>query len=83
MSYNAVVLSLPTCAGARDGLVAPSLSRHLLQECTGGNQACAGTCVDVMTDANNCGGCGQVATLPNANAICSGGQAAIGSCWPG
>jgi hypothetical protein len=39
--------------------------------------------VNTMTDPNNCGGCGQVATLPNANATCSNGQAAINNCLPG
>jgi hypothetical protein len=39
--------------------------------------------VDIMYDANNCGGCGQVATLPNAEAFCSGGQADISTCAQG
>jgi hypothetical protein len=39
--------------------------------------------VNIGGDANNCGGCGKVATLPNATAICSGGQAAISSCVAG
>jgi hypothetical protein len=36
--------------------------------------------VNIMTDVNNCGGCGKVATLPNANATCAGGQATESNC---
>jgi hypothetical protein len=39
--------------------------------------------VNTLTDISNCGACGQVATLLNANATCTGGQAAIGTCAQG
>ena len=39
--------------------------------------------IDVATDANNCGECGNVCNLANASAICVGGGCAIGACDPG
>lgn len=42
--------------------------------CMAGQQACAGTCVNVQVDAANCGACGQA---------CAGNQlCAAGHCGP-
>jgi hypothetical protein len=47
------------------------------------NNSTNGCEVNIMSNANNCGGCGKVAALPNANATCSGGQAAFNGCKTG
>jgi hypothetical protein len=39
--------------------------------------------LSIATDVKNCGGCGIVATLPNANATCSSGKAVVSSCLTG
>lgn len=44
--------------------------------CPTGNRLCGGKCVDVATDANNCGTCGTVCTEPDT---CGGGGVA-GQC---
>jgi hypothetical protein len=35
--------------------------------CPAGTTACSGQCVDTLTDANNCGGCGNVCHGPDPN----------------
>jgi hypothetical protein len=45
---------------------------------------CANGCeVNLETDANNCGACGNVCNLPNATAACVNGVCAIAACSPG
>ncbi len=39
--------------------------------------------VNLQSDVNNCGGCGQGCGIPNATSICLAGQCAIGACTPG
>lgn len=41
-------------------------------QCSDGQACCAGTCVDIMNDSMNCGGCGNICT-PNAP-NCVGGS---------
>jgi hypothetical protein len=50
--------------------------------CPGGGK-CGDRCVNVQTDAQNCGGCGISCTLSNAQATCSAGRCQIGSCRAG
>ena len=45
--------------------------------------ASTGCEVHTALDVNNCGACGHVCSLANANAACSGGSCAVGSCLPG
>jgi hypothetical protein len=37
----------------------------------------------VLNDPNNCGGCGNVCSVPNAFPSCSGGTCQVGSCFSG
>jgi hypothetical protein len=62
-------------------MLVPCLSNCSFADCD--NNLSNGCEVNLMTDVNNCGGCGQVATFPNANAICSNGQAIFSSCLTG
>ena len=39
--------------------------------------------VDATADVNNCGGCGQVCSLPNATPACSAGACAVSACNSG
>lgn len=48
--------------------------------CPPGLTACGGDCLDLMTDAQNCSGCGQACTLSHASSICAGGSCAVGAC---
>ena len=41
---------------------------------------CGATCVDLMSDPNNCGRCGRTCVIPNAEANCLAGQCAIDQC---
>ncbi len=67
-------------------------------ECTGGvcmiascnpgfgdcnNNPADGCETSLANDPNNCGGCGEVCTLPNATPECTGGVCMIASCNPG
>jgi hypothetical protein len=56
--------------------------------CNGGFANCdsnpANGCeIDVNTNANHCGSCGHVCSLPNANAMCASGGCQIASCNAG
>jgi hypothetical protein len=44
---------------------------------------CGTRCANLQTDAQNCGTCGHVCSLPNAQARCTAGSCAIASCNPG
>jgi hypothetical protein len=67
-------------------LVSTCNAAHLLSRCSFVDcdyNPANGCEVNTMTDANNCGGCGQVASLPNANATCLAGQPVFSSCLTG
>ena len=52
--------------------------------CTPPEMECAGHCVDLTNDSNNCGLCGHVCPpLANAFVDCSNGVCGIGACNPG
>jgi hypothetical protein len=44
---------------------------------------CGTVCANLQTDAENCGKCGQLCGLPNAQARCVAGSCAVASCNPG
>ncbi|WAS90194.1 hypothetical protein [Nannocystis punicea] len=44
---------------------------------------CGVQCVDLMTDAANCGKCGVSCVIPRATAACAAGQCALGECDDG
>lgn len=42
--------------------------------CGGTQMWCGGSCMDTISDPDNCGGCGKIcSTYPNMNRTCSGG----------
>jgi hypothetical protein len=51
--------------------------------CATGLELCNGTCVDPLTDANNCGGCGNACNLPHAISGCGQGVCVVSQCAPG
>jgi hypothetical protein len=51
--------------------------------CPEGKTTCAGTCVDLQTDVNNCGLCGHSCSFANATAACVNGVCVIGTCNAG
>ena len=44
---------------------------------------CGNGCVDILEDANHCGGCGRTCVFPNAVAQCEAGQCQMGDCAVG
>jgi hypothetical protein len=38
--------------------------------------------VDLTTDPNHCGGCGNLCNLPNASSVCAGATCQVGQCDP-
>lgn len=51
--------------------------------CDSGLTACTGACVDLQTDAANCGTCGEACGFPHASATCQGGVCTLGACDAG
>jgi hypothetical protein len=45
--------------------------------------ACGTTCANLQTDIQNCGKCGTVCTLTNAQPKCEGGACKVAACRPG
>jgi uncharacterized protein DUF5648 len=52
------------------------------QDCAAGSE-CDGTCVDLANDPTNCGMCGRTCVLQHGQAVCSGGDCALGACDTG
>ncbi len=52
-------------------------------DCDPGVTQCGVLCVDLQTDADNCGDCGISCVVPNAEASCEAGSCAVGPCEPG
>jgi len=60
----------------------------LISSCNTGYRDCNSTAADgcevnINIDVNNCGGCGAVCNLPNANETCTSGTCQIASCNTG
>ncbi len=68
----------PACVGSTCAIGACSSG---YTDCDG--LASTGCEVHTAADPNNCGGCGHVCSLANANATCSAGACAVGSCKAG
>jgi hypothetical protein len=52
--------------------------------CGAGRKCCNKSCVDPVTDAKNCGGCGTACAAPHASGSCSAGKCVLaGQCDPG
>jgi hypothetical protein len=49
----------------------------------GAMMQCGQSCVDVQSDAANCGACGVSCVIANAEAMCAAGECAMGACLPG
>ncbi|HRI07364.1 MAG TPA: choice-of-anchor L domain-containing protein [Nannocystaceae bacterium] len=55
-----------------------------MQPCQDGLACCTETCIDLLTDLDNCGGCGvPCAAFPNADPVCDGGACVFGPCKAG
>jgi hypothetical protein len=50
--------------------------------CPASQTSCSGNCLDLSTDINNCGTCGNICPSTNGQAICSAGTCLI-ACKPG
>ncbi len=67
----------PVCTGGICGINCVGSFRN----CDGNN---ANGCeINITTDSQNCGACGNVCSLPNAMATCSGGICQVGACIGG
>lgn len=67
--------------GAVAGVLAHSrLQSTLAQVCDAGETACNGTCVDLMTDMNNCGACGEICESGLVEVACVAGECVRISC---
>ncbi|MFT3775458.1 MAG: hypothetical protein QM820_59685 [Minicystis sp.] len=51
--------------------------------CTGGKVRCDGHCVDLDTDASNCGACGRTCVLVHGTAACVAGECGLAACETG
>jgi hypothetical protein len=51
--------------------------------CQSGFTCCAAACIDTANDMNNCGGCGKPCSIPQAQALCAGGNCIFQACQPG
>jgi hypothetical protein len=51
--------------------------------CANAQKCCSNQCIDPMTDAKNCGGCGMACSGAHSAATCAAGQCAPGKCDPG
>ncbi len=74
------VCDLPGTAenGCVDGVCAALTCDQDLGDCDGVTEN--GCETQLLTDSDNCGGCGQSCDLPNSQAQCQAGQCAISSC---
>jgi len=52
-------------------------------DCAPGENACFGACVDIRSDADNCGACGTVCIVPQGEGACEAGMCAVGECEEG
>lgn len=62
----------PSDGGRRDAFTA----------CASGLR-CGTRCVDVMSDPDNCGGCGRACVVPHASGVCVAGVCGVGTCEGG
>ena len=53
------------------------------QPCQPGFACCSDECVDIDTDPNNCGMCGNVCSFANATAVCDMGSCTLDACDAG
>jgi hypothetical protein len=51
--------------------------------CAPAQKCCGNQCIDPLTDAKNCGGCGMACSGDHASATCAAGSCAPGKCEPG
>ena len=49
-------------------------------QCPDGLTNCGGSCIDISSDVQNCGGCGTSCSYAHAQAACSQGSCALASC---
>jgi len=76
-TFYAVVVAVVN-GGART-VVSPTVS-FVVNPCAEGLAACGGSCVDVQTDAANCGGCGNACA---AGQVCTAGACRATGCEAG
>ncbi len=50
------------------------------RSCAAGQTCCGDACVDITTNATHCGACGERCDLLHSNAVCLGGECAVGTC---
>jgi len=60
-----------------------TLSAQCVRDCPPGQSDCGGVCLDLNTDEENCGFCGNVCSYDHAAASCQNGECQMGACDPG
>lgn len=88
MTRAALALLLATGLGCRadwEPLESDSDTDPVLQElvCDDDLDACDGSCVDVWTDPDNCGGCGITCSVVQGEAACEDGICVLATCDDG
>ena len=72
------------CAADSSGLPQGCIQGEIAVAAGNDQWVCGASCGGVVkftrTDPNNCGACGNVCVLPNANAGCAGGACTVASC---
>lgn len=77
--------TFPDCVDCDAGIDGAPLDISMVDlppPCPESQQRCGGTCVDLSSNNDHCGVCGNRCALPNASASCRSGHCTIVACLP-